>query len=187
MVGTIEPRKNYERAIEAFARLPKEVRGATSIVIAGRVGWGGIDINEIFIRNKLIDRAYYLGYVSDDHLSRLYKGASIFLFPSLFEGFGLPVIEAMSFGIPVITSNNSAMYEVSKNAAICIDPKNIEEISEALKSLLTREDLRMLYAYKAKKRSKDFDWSLTEYETFKLFSEVMADHDSELFHLNNEA
>jgi len=121
-VGTLEPRKNLERAIEAAERLGVELR------VAGAKGWGGIAVRGANVR--------WLGRVGDDELARLYRGARCFVYPSLYEGFGIPVLEAMACGVPVVTSRGGATEEVAGGAAILVDPLDVADIAAGMERAL---------------------------------------------------
>ena len=121
-VGAIQKRKNVHRLIEAFSRLPEP----WTLVLAGSAGYGAEEILA-----KATERVKVTGYLTNEQLSDLYRRASIFAFPSLDEGFGMPVIEAMAYGVPVLSSNSSALPEVCGDAAILVDPTNTDQIAES--------------------------------------------------------
>jgi glycosyltransferase involved in cell wall biosynthesis len=136
-IGTIEPRKNHRRLLEAFDALPTDIRDRTQLVVVGAPGWG-------LERESLAstDRLVWTGYISDDDMRALLSGATAFAYPSLFEGFGLPILEAMACDVPVITSNTSSMPEVAGDAALLVDPESVPEITAALLRLLSDAGLR---------------------------------------------
>ena len=121
----------------------------------------------------LAHRVKVLGYVTDAQLFTLYSNALFLAMPSLYEGFGLPLLEAMSRGIPVLTSNVSSMPEVVGEAAIFIDPMSVESISDGLKKLLWNDSLRITLGEAAKKRASQFTWELTARKTFDIFQEAV--------------
>lgn len=153
-LSTLEPRKNLKTLIKAFKLLKKEVNLPHKLVIAGKKGW---------LRKKdfaLLDHSeiIWLDHISPKEKTALYKLADIFVLPTYYEGFGLPVLEAMSLGTPVITSNLSSLPEVTKDSALLINPHNLEELKNALKSLLESKNLRSVLKQGGLRRSKDFSW-----------------------------
>lgn len=136
-IGTLEPRKNHRRLVEAFQALPVEIRARTQLVIVGAEGWG--IVGDPF---GGADRVVWTSYLSDDDMRALLSGATVFAYPSLFEGFGLPILEAMACEVPVITSATSSMPEVAGDAALLVDPTSVPDISAALARLLSDEALR---------------------------------------------
>ena len=164
-VGTREPRKNLKRVIEAHEKLGiSPPTGGLKLVIAGKFGWG--DQSSIINHQSSIK---LLGYVPKEDLAVLYSGAKVFVYPSLYEGFGLPVLEAMSCGCPVVTSNVSSMPEVAGDAAVLVNPESMEEITEGIKKAMKeREDL----VKKGLKRAKEFSWEKTARQTLEVYKEA---------------
>ena len=121
---------------------------------------------------NLQDRVIFKGYIPDNELEWMYLNASLFVFPSLSEGFGLPILEAMSCGVPVITSNYGAMAEVAGNAALLVNPYNIDEIAEAMYKVLTDQKLKEDLIKKGLERAKQFSWEKTAKETLEVYKEV---------------
>ena len=140
-VGTIQPRKNVVRLAQAYARL---AQGGVpwDLVLAGAPGWLSDPLLAELEELSLGDRLHRLGYVPDGDLPALLRGALFFVFPSLFEGFGLPVLEAQSYGVPVVTSNNSALPEVAGDAALLVDPTDVDAIADAMLRVSQDEALR---------------------------------------------
>ncbi len=136
-VGTLEPRKNIVRIIQAFGKLTDK---NLHLVIAGNRGWQWSDIYEEVERLGLQGRIIFLGYLSREDLVSLYSLAQVFVFPSLYEGFGLPVLEAMQSGCPVVTSKTSSLPEVAGEAAILVDPKKTEAITKGIQVALENQD-----------------------------------------------
>src|SRR5262249_36515713 len=128
-VGNLEPRKNLERLIEAFARMPQKDH---ELVVVGNRGYHGGPAGQKAGSLGLNERAKFTGYGPRAELPRLFSGATAFVYPSLLEGFGLPIVEAMACGTPVITSNNSALKEVAGQAALLVDPSDVSTLTEAL-------------------------------------------------------
>jgi glycosyltransferase involved in cell wall biosynthesis len=160
MTGTIEPRKNVPRAVEAFAGLPQELRDRFELVIAGPPGWETAQID-----------ARLVGLVPDEELPALYAGASVFLYPSLREGFGLPVLEAMAAGTAVVTSNLSSLPEVAGDAAVLVDPYDVASIRAGVEELLTDGARRAALAAAGRERARTFTWERTARDTLALLSE----------------
>lgn len=172
-VGTIEPRKNIERLLQAFSTLPSFYRNQFSLVIAGGKGWGGIDLNRLIDRNGLKDCVRILGYVTDEQLASLYSHARFLVMPSLYEGFGLPLVEAMHYGTPVLTSRSGSMSEIAVDAAVLIDPLSISSISSALERMLSDDDLINFLGVKAMVRAQDFSWKKCAEKTMDIFKEAI--------------
>lgn len=145
-VGKIEPRKNIPKLIDAFQKTGIK---DYDLLIVGPKGWE----SESF---ELSDNIKFLGFVSDEDLYAFYKLAAFFVFPSLYEGFGYPVVEAMSLGCPVATSNNSSLKEITKDNGLLFDPSSVDEIAKAIKEYYNDESLRKKMSEKGLKRAKDF-------------------------------
>ncbi|PIU03177.1 hypothetical protein COT44_04765 [Candidatus Shapirobacteria bacterium CG08_land_8_20_14_0_20_39_18] len=160
-VGTREPRKNLARVIEAHSRLTRS--NLVTLVIAGKYGWGSEKSN---IKDKKLK---ILGFVLKEDLALLYSGAECFVYPPLYEGFGLPVLEAMASGCPVVTSNVSSLAEIAGKAAILVNPENVEEIVQGIeKAIKNKEEMTK----KGLIRAKEFSWEKTARETLKIYDEV---------------
>ena len=174
-VGTLEPRKNLARAITAYAALPKETRKHYPLAIAGMKGWLNHEFEATII--KLVERgeAKMLGFVPDDSLNALYAGARLLVYPSIYEGFGLPPLEAMASGTPVITSNGSSLPEVVGEAGIQIDPYNWEAIHAGFTSLIEDDALHQRLSHASIERAKTFSWQRTAKETLKIFKDLSAE------------
>lgn len=168
-VGTVQPRKNLERVIQAFARYSQPL--APSLIIAGQRGWLSDDIYQLPKILGIENRVKFLGYVPDKKLPALYSGAEAFVFPSLFEGFGLPILEAQACGCAVLTSNVSSMPEVAGKAAVLVDPYSVEAILKGilrLRSGQVREKLIKL----GFENIKRFSWEKTAKETLKVLEAI---------------
>ena len=148
-VGKLEPRKNLERLIEAFLRLPTNY----PLIIVGPKGWGSLNLAAKNVR--------VLGYLNDLELSSLYQSCSLFVYPSLYEGFGYPVLEAAKFGVPIACSNTSSLKELGQGISLQFDPKNVNQITEALKHLLENKQLAKQLGEKAKQKAQEFTWQKT--------------------------
>jgi glycosyltransferase involved in cell wall biosynthesis len=173
-VGALHPRKNLSRVLEAFTPLSKTY-SETQLVIVGPPSWGANEtLAEILENAKASKRVLFTNYVSDEVLHQLYGGAHALVFPSLYEGFGLPALEAMSHGTPVITSNVSSLPEVVGDAALLVDPKSVDAIREAMARLLTDAALRHSLSVKGKARAAKFTWQETARKTLEIYKTVMA-------------
>jgi glycosyltransferase involved in cell wall biosynthesis len=158
--GTLEPRKNLGRLIDAWEQLPTQLRDAHELVLVGPTGW---EADEILSRAQ--DRAVRtIGYVSDADLAALYAGCEVFAYPSLYEGFGLPILEAMAAGAPVLTSNVSSLPEVAGDAALLVDPRSVTAIRDALKQLLQDAPRREALRDAGRLRAAQFSWERTAIE-----------------------
>jgi glycosyltransferase involved in cell wall biosynthesis len=173
-VGTLEPRKNLERLIHAHSILPFPIRNEAKLLIVGGKGWGDVNIQKIVKKFYMQENVEFWGYVDDSVLAGLYSNALFLAMPSLYEGFGLPLIEAMAFSIPVLTSDRSSMPEVGDGAGVFVDPHNVSSISKGLGLLLSDPSLRKNLGYHAAIRAKNFDWNLTANETLAVFFNVLT-------------
>jgi len=173
-VGTLEPRKNLNNTIDAYIKLPKKIKNQYPLIIAGGHGW---NFSEVLKKIKLLsitENIIHLGYVNKSELCYLYKYAYCFIYPSFYEGFGLPVIEAMSLSTPVITSINSAMDDVTKNSAIKVKPEDTNDISSKLKFLLDNPSEAIKYGKLGKERSKVFSWKKCAKETLESYKKSIS-------------
>lgn len=173
-VGTLEPRKNLARLLEAFSRLPDSLRNSAVLAIAGGKGWGGVDVATVAEKYGVQDRMRVLGYVSEGQLATLYTHALFLAMPSLYEGFGLPLLEAMSRGTPVLTSNCASMPEVAGDAGILVAPLDVESILQGLSEFLGNGVQRTLLASRAVANAKHFSWVLAAEETLQVFEEAIT-------------
>lgn len=166
-VGTIEPRKNVGTLLDAWALLTSSLREEFDLLIAGPHGWRS---ERTFARIR--QEATYLGYVPEAELPGLTAGAAVFVYPSLYEGFGFPVAQAMAAGAPVVTSNNSCLPEIAGGAALLIDPKSAAEMAAALTRVLRSESLRADLSARGRKRAKRFRWETCATESLHFFRGV---------------
>ena len=155
-VGTLEPRKNIPRLVKAFELFQKTASGTVSLVIVGRRGWLYEDILTAINTSTVRDSIHLLNYIADDDLAALYRKAMVFIFPSLYEGHGYPVVEAMASGTPVITSNNSSLKEIAEGAALLVDAENTVELTGCMQLLYDNEEMRRDLAVKGLERAKRF-------------------------------
>jgi glycosyltransferase involved in cell wall biosynthesis len=158
MVGTLEPRKNYARAIEAFARFRSQGFPEWRLVIAGGPGWTSDDISQVIEHLGLRDAVTIMGRVPATALSDLYRDAGALFYPSLYEGFGFPILEAMTSGCPVVTSNRSSMAEVGDGAVQLVDPFDPESMAAGLKGVLGDPARRAELVSKGRSRAAEFSW-----------------------------
>jgi glycosyltransferase involved in cell wall biosynthesis len=165
-VGTFEPRKNIPRLLAAYAKAAAGYPDFPMLAMAGQSGWGDSDILSLVVRLGIEGRVIILGYVPDSHLGVLYENAKAFLMPSIMEGFGLPLVEAMSYGIPVLTSDLSSMPEVVGCAGLLVDPYSEESIAQGLKTLFFDVARWNVMADCARSRSMMFSWDRAARETF---------------------
>lgn len=156
-VGTVQPRKNYGRLIEALARLREQGFDISLVIVGGR-GWLEDPIYETMRKTGMQDYVHFTGFADEADLPVLYSGAACVAFPSLYEGFGFPVLEGMACGVPVMTSNISSLPEVSGDAALMVDPYDIEAITDTLARLLNDSALRQSLIAKGYERAKMFTW-----------------------------
>ncbi|WP_051323886.1 glycosyltransferase family 4 protein [Candidatus Solirubrobacter pratensis] len=169
-VATREPRKNLATLLAAFERLAARVNDC-ELVLAGGRGWRSVELERTL--SAVGDRVRVLGFVTDDELVSLYAGAACFAFPSLGEGFGLPVLEAMSCGTPVVTSDNTSLAEVAGNAALLIaDPRDSEGLEDALARILESPELSRRLTEAGLARSAEFSWERCARETLDVYRAV---------------
>ena len=174
-VGTLEPRKNLIRLLEAFYRLladRPEYKEQYQLVLAGAKGWLYDSIFDEVKNRRLGNNVLFPGYVTSKDLPLLYQQATLFIYPSLYEGFGLPVLEAMSSGTPVITSAVSAMPEIAGPGALLVDPQDTEEITKSMREFLEDKEIRKSYSEKGKKQAHKFSWQKCARETMEVYREV---------------
>ena len=171
-VGTIQPRKNLHRLIEAYIETYGTVHDSPKLVLAGGKGWLSDPIYRHVYTFGLQSRIKFTGFLSNDQLVELYKNALAFVFPSLFEGFGLPILEAFSFGVPVITSDISSMPEVVGEAALLVDPYDVSDIGKAMKKIRSDPKLRKTLVQKGKVRRQKFSWKKSAEETLVIMEKM---------------
>ncbi|OGS96294.1 MAG: hypothetical protein A3H31_06510 [Gallionellales bacterium RIFCSPLOWO2_02_FULL_57_47] len=179
-VGTLEPRKNLRRLLEAFASLDDVIRKQSLLVIAGGKGWGNVDLVSQIQLLGLSDSVRLTGYVSNEQLSTLYAHARFLAMPSLYEGFGLPLVEAMSFGVPVLTSSCSSLPEVAGNAGILVDPFNVNSIASGLLQMLKDNALRSRLSARAELNASRFSWEKSAQAAMEIFREAICVRNAKL-------
>lgn len=167
-VGTIEPRKNLMRLMSAFADARRA--GITQqLVCVGPYGWASRDLSGHIERLGIQDAVRFTGYVPFDDLPAIYNLGDFFVFPSLYEGFGLPVVEAMASGLPVLTSNTSSLGEIAGDAAETIDPTDTDALASAMRRLATDRDLRRERSQLGLQRARSFSWTQTAREMLAVY------------------
>ncbi len=171
-VCTLQPRKNLQRLVEAFARLPSGMRQAYPLVLVGADGWQNSALLRVVEPLAAVGQVVTLGYVARDDLLKIYASAALFAYPSLFEGFGLPVAEAMASGVPVLTSNLTSLPEVSAGAALEVDPYSIDDIAAGMQRLLGDADLRGELVARGLERASQLTWASTVAKTCAVYREL---------------
>ncbi|MBN1814158.1 MAG: glycosyltransferase family 4 protein [Anaerolineae bacterium] len=172
-VGSVEKRKNLRGLLHAYVHL-REQDNHLPLVIVGARGPGARAIVQLVHELDLTKDVILAGYVLDSDLPALYSGADLFVFPSLYEGFGLPPLEAMACGTPVVTSSTSSLPEVAGDAAILVDPTDVEGLADAMQRVLADRDLQMDLRQRGLKRAAEFTWERTACETVHLYREVLS-------------
>jgi glycosyltransferase involved in cell wall biosynthesis len=168
-VGAIQKRKNIARLVEAFETLGPSWR----LVLAGASGFGSAEILARIEKSPARERILVLGYICNAELATWYRRARIFAFPSLDEGFGIPVLEAMAAGTPVVTSNRSALPEVAGDAALLVDPDSADALGAALRSLANDVELREQMARRGELRAQGFSWQNAVRQTWEVYRTVL--------------
>jgi glycosyltransferase involved in cell wall biosynthesis len=172
--GNIKPHKNLERLIEAFYLLRREGADHVKLLIIGDEISKYATLRRAVHRYKLHQHVRFFGFVPDRTLAVLYRLAAVFVFPSLYEGFGLPPLEAMASGTPVITSNVSSLPEVVGDAAVLIDPYDPSAIQQAIRRVLTEPGLREELRARGLARVKEFSWERSVRRIRDVYDEVLA-------------
>ncbi len=170
--GTIQPKKNVINIIKAFQTLPKELREQYPLVIVGKAGWGADDIIQTINQLTANHEGYWLNYIEQEDLRVLYQVATLYLCPSLHEGFGYTLVEAFASGTPAITSNTTALPEVAGDAAYLVDPLSTSEIASAIQKLLGDGNLRAELISRGKTRAQEFTLDKCARETLKVYQKI---------------
>lgn len=173
-VGTLEPRKNIPTLIDAYSMLPADLQQRFPLVLVGMRGWltSGLEAR----MKPLVERGVIkpLGYVADEMMPLIYSGAAAFVFPSLYEGFGLPPLEAMACGTPVISSRSSSLPEVVGDAGVLVDPLNVDGLAESLRRVLEDKAFAEVLAQQGVRRAAGFSWKKTAAETIAVYRRALA-------------
>nr|WP_234472944.1 glycosyltransferase family 1 protein [Erwinia sp. S63] len=170
--GTIEPRKNIKNMLLAYQKLPKKISTQFPLVISGYQGWESEELHKLFDRGTQEGWIKYLGYVSQQALSVLFSSCRGFIFPSRYEGFGLPVLEAMAAGSPVITSNVSSLPEVAGDAGLLVNPDDIDQLSQHILSLILDDLLCNTLIQRGLLQSTKFSWHNCARDTLRAYKMV---------------
>ena len=175
-VGTLQPRKNFGRLVHAFHRLVQEHGAPHDLVIAGGKGWLYDDVFAAIAELGIEQRVRVLGFVDDNDLPALYRGADVFAFPSLYEGFGIPVLEAMGCGTPVVTSNVSSLPEVAGDAALQVPPDDVDALADALWRSISNTALREAHRTRGFEQVARFTWRRAAEDLIGVYARVIPSH-----------
>jgi len=173
-VSTIEPRKNVPTLLRAFRQLLDDYKNSVHLVLVGRKGWLYDEVFKLAEELHLEDYVHFLGRIPTEDLVILYNAARLLVHPSFYEGFGLPPLEAMACGTPVVVSNTSSLPEVVGDAGLLVDPEDVEGLTVAIWRALTDEELRAEMVAKGLKRAACFSWERTAKETLEIYRRVVA-------------
>ena len=171
-VGTLQPRKNLLRLMTAYEQLCRAGQAAFDLVLAGSAGWLSSDIVAQAQQSRYASQIHLTGYVADADLPALMAGARFFAFPSLYEGFGLPILEAQQLGVPTMTSQGSSLPEVAGDAALYVDPTDVEAIAQAMLRLSQDETLRQALITAGYRNVQRFSWAKAAAETLSVLEEA---------------
>ncbi|MGV2829455.1 glycosyltransferase family 4 protein [Myxosarcina sp. GI1(2024)] len=172
-VSTIEPRKNINNLIVAFNYLKQRYQLEHQLVLIGQKGWLYQSIFQTIANSPWKQEIHYLGYLSDAVVALFYSQADVFVYPSVYEGFGLPVLEAMTLGTPVVTSNTSSLPEVAGKAALLVDPQDPMQLADAILQLVTNSQLRQQLIFQGKQRASLFSWERTARTTLEAYKSLL--------------
>ncbi len=173
-VGSIHPRKNIERLIRAFASFKKETNQEVKLLLVGKLAWKALSIEQLQTELGLEDSVVHLPYVSEEELPLILGAAQGLVYVSLFEGFGMPLVEAMHSGVPIITSNCSAMPEVAGQAAIKVNPVDVQDIAKAMELIFFDESLRKKLIEQGIVEKQRFDWEESSEKAYRVLREASA-------------
>lgn len=171
-VSTIEPRKNLINLIAAYSKLPMEMRQRWPLVLVGSPGWQSDEIHQAIVKAQKESWLIYLGFVEQSYMPMLYAGCRLFTYPSWYEGFGLPIAEAMASGVPVLTSNCSSMPEVANGAAMLVEPADVDGIYMGLRMALEDENWRSQAREKGLQRAAELTWDACVRGTIAAYQRV---------------
>jgi glycosyltransferase involved in cell wall biosynthesis len=174
-LGTVEPRKNVTGLARAYRRLPEELRRRFPLVICGAIGWHADAILSELNALDIHDSIRFVGFAEHEDLPALYSLASVFVYPSLYEGFGYPPLEAMACGVPVITSNTSSLPEVVGDAGLMVNPRDDGELTEKIQYVLEDATARATLSRKGIERARRFRWESTADETLAILESAVSD------------
>jgi glycosyltransferase involved in cell wall biosynthesis len=171
-IGQLSPHKNISRLLESFSIFKNKMKFPYKLILGGVEVYGSSQVLKKIQEMSLNDDVVITGYINSEDLSKFYRGADIFAFPSLVEGFGIPLLEAMSSEVPILTSNVSAMPEVTGDAALLVNPESTEEMAEGLFHLATDESLRENLIKKGYERVKKFTWEKMASEILNIYKQI---------------
>jgi glycosyltransferase involved in cell wall biosynthesis len=174
-VGTIEPRKNVARVVRAFARAKRAARLPHRLVLIGARGWKYAEVDSVIAQEGIADDVVFAGYVPQNELPRWYQAAELFVYPSLYEGFGMPVLDALACGTPVVTSNAASLPEVTGDAAIQVTPEDQDALTDAIIRALTDRASREQMITRGLAQAANFSWARAGHETCALYRTVLAE------------
>jgi glycosyltransferase involved in cell wall biosynthesis len=173
-VGTLQPRKNIERIIAAYLQLPAALRAAHQLVIVGKSGWSADALVATLRAAHPAGRIRWLDWVDEADLRALYQAAGAFVFPSLYEGFGLPVLEAFASGVPVVTSNVTSLPEVATGAAVLVDPLDVDAIAAGMRALVEDGELAQRLRASGAVRAREYTWDICAARTVAALRSAVA-------------
>ena len=173
-VGVLEPRKNVPLLMEAYAQIAAEYPDVP-LIIAGKKGWMYEEIFQQVTQLGIAERTRFLGYVPEDDLIGLYNAARVFVYPSRYEGFGLPVLEAMQCGVPVITCDVSSMPEVAGDAALLVNPDDAPGLAQSMRRVLDDDALARDLSQRGQARATQFSWQRCARETLEVYRSLVPD------------
>jgi glycosyltransferase involved in cell wall biosynthesis len=173
-IGTVQPRKNYSRVIQALAQLRTEGHDL-QLVIAGGKGWLEDEMYHTLQATHMQEHVHLIGFARDEDLPALYSGAALTAFPSLYEGFGLPILESMACGTPVVTANVSSLPEVAGDAALLINPYDVQALTHSIRRLITDETLRSTLTQRGYEQVKQFTWAKAARQLRAIYQRVLTD------------
>lgn len=173
-VSTLEPRKNVTTLIAAFKYLKQKYKIEHNLILIGQKGWSYEPIFQAIASSPYQDCIHHLDYLSDELVALFYSKADVFVYPSYYEGFGLPVLEAMTLGAPVVTSNTSSLPEVAGDAAILVNPNDVINLAEAILNVISDRQLRTDLIAKGKARANLYSWERTAKETLQAYRSLLT-------------
>ena len=173
-VGTIEPRKNLITLLRAFAEVIRTTELRPQLVIAGKKGWLMDEMSNYINSEDLSARIKFTGYITDEDLGALYSSCTVCVYPSLYEGFGLPPLEAMACGAPVIASNVPSLFESTGKAALLVPPTDVQQLSQAIAEMIRNPEKRAYFSKAGLERASQFSWERTAELTLEVYREVVG-------------
>lgn len=177
-VSTIEPRKQIDKLLTAYAMLPKKILDDFPLVLVGGKGWHSEHLHIEIESAQKAGWLLYLGFIDEADLPAIYAGAQLFVYPSIYEGFGLPIAEAMASGVPVVTSNRSTLLEIASGAARLVDPEDIDALSMAIEESISTHEWRREAIVQGLSVSKKYNWDQCINHTVKVYNKVLFGTDS---------